>query len=258
MSPQTRAVLVVGAAGTLGAATCRVLADRGATVWAADYQDPAATVSALPGSGHRSSRVDVTDDVAVAALLDEVWRDLPILDGLVYAAGANYTGYVASTSWPDYQRVMDVNVRGAFTVGKALAGRLVDEPRPFGTVWLSSVAGLAGEAGGSVYCASKFALIGFVQSFASEIAASGGRANAVCPGNVDSPMLRQLARQVGERDGIDGGALLDEWARACAFGRLIEPDEVARTCAWLVSPDASGISGQTVVVDGPVAAGGAQ
>ncbi len=258
MNRQPGAVLVVGAAGTLGAATCRVLAERGATVWAADNQDPSDAVSALAGSGHRSSRVDVTDEAAVAALLEEVWHALPTLDGLVYAAGTNYTGYVASTSWPDYQRVMDVNVRGAFTVGKALAGRLEADPRPFGTVWLSSVAGLVGEAGGSVYCASKFALIGFVQSFASEIAANGGRANAVCPGNVDSPMLRRLAEQVGEREGVDGDALLAEWANACAFRRLIEPDEVARTCAWLVSPDASGISGQTVVVDGPVAAGGAQ
>ncbi|MGN6300132.1 MAG: SDR family NAD(P)-dependent oxidoreductase [Angustibacter sp.] len=258
MSRPARAVLVVGAAGTLGAATCRVLADEGARVWAADFADAASVASALPGSGHGASRVDVTDEASVSALLEQVWDALPDLDALVYAAGTNYTGYVASTSWPDYERVMDVNVRGAFTVGKALAQRLTAQPRSFGTVWLSSVAGLVGEAGGSVYCASKFALIGFVQSFASEIAASGGRANAVCPGNVDSPMLRSLAAQVAERQGVDGDALLAQWASACAFERLIEPDEVARTCAWLVSPDASGISGQTVVVDGPVAAGGAQ
>lgn len=255
MSRAPRAVLVVGAGGTLGAATCRVLADQGATVWAADYADAAAVVAALPGTGHRTSRVDVTDEAAVTSLLAEVWDAMPPLDGLVYAAGTNYTGYVASTSWPDYERVMDVNVRGAFTVGKALARRLEADPRPFGTVWLSSVAGLVGEAGGSVYCASKFALIGFVQSYAAEIAAHGGRANAVCPGNVDSPMLRQLAEQVGRREGVDGDVLLRQWAEACAFRRLIEPDEVARTCAWLVSPDASGISGQTVVVDGPVAGG---
>lgn len=108
-----------------------------------------------------------------------------------------------------------------------------------------------GEAGGSVYCSSKFALIGFVQSYASEIAKYGGRANAVCPGNVDSPMLRQLADQVAVREATTTDLLLDAWARSTAFNRLIEPLEVARACVWLASAESSGISGQTIVVDGP-------
>jgi enoyl-[acyl-carrier-protein] reductase (NADH) len=68
-------------------------------------------------------------------------------------------------------------------------------------------------------------------------------------------MLRTLAERVAEREGVDAVALLHEWEDATAFRRLIEPAEVARTCAWLLSCESSGISGQSIVVDGPVAAG---
>lgn len=250
-------VLIVGAAGAIGTVICQVLAERGIRVHAADASDPSAVVAGLAGSvPHRADVVDVTDRSSVEDLLGSAWDpDDGPLTGVVYAAGANYTGYVAATSWPDYERVMAVNVRGAFHVGQALSRRLIDQPRTLSTVWLSSVAGLVGEAGGSVYVASKFALIGFVQSLAAEIAASGGRANAVCPGNVDSPMLRTLVAKVAEREHVAADALLTDWQNATSFRRLITPLEVARTCAWLLSPDASGISGQSIVVDGPVAAG---
>jgi NAD(P)-dependent dehydrogenase (short-subunit alcohol dehydrogenase family) len=248
-------VLVIGAAGTIGAATCRVLAERGTTIWASDHREPRSAVGPLEGGPHHFATVDVTDPKSVTDLVDEVWEAPSQLAGVVYAAGTNYTGYVATTSWPDYDRVMDVNLRGAFHVGQALAARLHAEPRPLSTVWLSSVAGLVGEAGGSVYVASKFGLLGFVQSLASEIARDGGRANAVCPGNVDSPMLVELAERVGAREGTPADSLLRDWARSNAFGRLIDPAEVARTCAWLVSEESSGISGQTIVVDGPVPTG---
>lgn len=247
---QRGTVLVIGAAGTLGRAICTVLADQGAAVWAADAQACDSVVAGLGGSGHHASIADVTDERSVDALIGQVWATGGFT-GAVYAAGTNYTGPVATTSWPDYDRVMSVNLRGAFHVGKELGSRLRAAPQDLPTVFLSSVAGLKGESGGSVYCASKFALIGFVESFASEIAQYGGRANAVCPGNVDSVMLRQLAAQVAEREGTTLERLLAEWSDATAFRRLIEPAEVARACAWLVSAESSGISGQTIVVDGP-------
>lgn len=251
-APASRA-LVIGAAGVIGRAVCHTLALRGWTVEAADRDECVAVVGTLPGSNHSGHQVDVTDLGSVSRLFDATWSSN--LRGVVYAAGANYTGYLATTSWPDYERVMAVNVRGAFHVGSELARRLNAEPRTLGSVFLSSVAGLAGEAGGSVYCASKFALIGFVESIAAEIASNGGRANAVCPGNVDSEMLRHLVAQVADRQGRDADELLNEWVNSSAFRRLLSPDEVARACAWLLSEDASGISGQTIVVDGPPAGG---
>ncbi|MFD4956220.1 SDR family NAD(P)-dependent oxidoreductase [Streptomyces sp. NPDC058451] len=248
-------VAVVGAAGALGRAVCEAVARRGHTVWAVDTVDPSDALTDLPGSGHRAGPVDVTDQGSVERMLRDAAGDGERLDGLVYAAGVNYTGPVATTDWSQYDRLMEVNLRGAFRTGQALARSLAADPHPFGAVFLSSTAGLRGEAGGSVYCASKFGLIGFVQSFAAEIAAYGGRANTVCPGNVDSPMLRRLAAQVAERERTTETEVLARFADASAFRRLIDPAEVARTCAWLVSADSSGISGQTLVVDGPPPAG---
>ncbi|MFF2330578.1 MULTISPECIES: SDR family NAD(P)-dependent oxidoreductase [unclassified Streptomyces] len=249
-------VVVVGAAGALGRAACAALAARGHAVWAADAADPSPALAGLPGGGHHAVRVDVTEQTSVDELLRTAWEGPDArLDGLVYAPGVNVTGPVADLDWPGYERLMDVNLNGAFRTGQALARMLATDARPFGSVFLSSTAGLRGEAGGAAYSASKFGLIGFVQSFAAEIAGYGGRANAVCPGNVDSPMLRRLAAQVAERESAPAEEVLARFADASAFRRLIDPGEVGRVCAWLVSAESSGISGQNLVVDGPPPAG---
>lgn len=107
------AVLVVGAAGTLGAATCREIAARGYQVWAADFADCAPLVDTLTGTGHRVATVDVTDEASTDQLVAAAWSEQQ-LSGVIYAAGTNYTGPVATTSWPDYDRVMNVNLRAHF------------------------------------------------------------------------------------------------------------------------------------------------
>lgn len=233
--------VVIGASGTIGHACVQ--------------QFPSAEVHALDLStpviaGVACGPIDVTDLQDVRATLREINTSQQIT-GLIYAAGVNTTGYLTDVDWPDYEKVMAVNLKGAFHVGAVLEELLRDDPHQLGTVFVSSVAGLIGEAGGTIYCASKFGLLGFVQSFAAEIAPLGGRANSVCPGNVDSPMLTQLASALAERHGTTEASILTDMSNGCAFGRLITPQEVAQTCAWLVSQQASGISGQTIVVDGP-------
>lgn len=237
--------LVIGAGGTLGRACVeRYLAD-GRDVIAADLHSPS-----IPGA--MGLALDVTDVDAVEQALSDLDENDP-LTALVYAAGLNVTGPVDQTDWGSYERVLAVNLTGAFHVGAAMQKRLRRYPRTLGMVFLSSTAGLTGEAGGSVYCATKFGLRGFVESFAAEVAPFGARANSVCPGNVDSPMLSELAHRIGEREGRSGESVLAELAHSCAFGRLLQPAEIAATCVWLTSPEASAISGQTIVVDGPPA-----
>lgn len=234
--------LVIGAAGTIGQACVERLARDGYDVIAADLTAPSAAGAAGIG-------LDVTDPDAVKAAIDHIESSGPI-QALVYAAGLNTTGPLDQTDWSDYERVMAVNLRGAFHVGWAIQPHLRTARREFGAAFISSTAGLAGEAGGSIYCASKFGLIGFVQSFASEIGPLRARANAVCPGNVDSPMLSVLADKIGTREGRSGESVMAELVASNAFHRLIDPAEVADTCAWLVSPQSGAISGQTIVVDG--------
>ena len=237
--------LVIGAAGHLGKACVEDLLATGSEVYAADLSKPSV-------AGAQAIELDVTNLASVKSKISEIEKSGPI-EALVYAAGVNFTGYVDQTDWQQYQKLMQVNLQGAFHVGAALQESMRSTRRDFSSVFISSTAGLKGEAGGSIYVATKFGLIGFVQSFASEIAQFGGRANAVCPGNVDSPMLRKLAGQIAARQSKTEEQVLGELAGSSAFNRLIDPREVARTCAWLLSSNSSGISGQTIVVDGPVA-----
>ena len=97
---------------------------------------------------------------------------------------------------------------------------------------------------------AKFGLLGLVESFAAEVAALGIRANAVCPGNVDSPMLEAVSEQIAAREGRPTEAVMEELVTAAASKRLVEPREVAETCLWLCSPASSGVTGESVNVDG--------
>lgn len=250
MTKTRRTVIVVGGAGAIGSSIAQVHAEQGDRVIVADLGDTAAIAAGLPGDGHAARKTDVTDLGSMMELLGPD-NSFGGYDAVVYSAGTNYTGPLATTDWAAYERLMAVNLRGAFHAGQAISLSLQRVKRPLSAVFLSSTAGLRGEGGGSVYCSTKFGLIGFVQSFAAEIAGYGGRANAVAPGNIDSPMLRHLAAEVGQREGIDTQSKLDEWAGLSAFNRLIEIREVATACAFLTGPASSGISGQTLVVDGP-------
>ncbi len=245
-----RHVVVVGGAGAIGSVVALVLAEQGMRVTVTDLADTDPVLATLPGDGHAGIRLDVTDrDHVLDALGPE--PSVGRYDALVFAAGTNYTGPVATTDWAAWDRVMTVNLRGAAHVGQAVSLGLEAEPRESSIVYLSSTAGLTGEGGASVYAASKFGLIGFMQCHASEIARFGARANAVCPGNIDSPMLCTLAEQVAVREGTSTEAMLAQFAGSTAFDRLIDIREVAHVIAFLASAASTGMSGQSVVIDGP-------
>ncbi|MBX3098860.1 MAG: SDR family oxidoreductase [Salinibacterium sp.] len=245
-----RHVVVVGGAGAIGSVVATVLAEQGMRVTVTDMSDTDALVTSLAGDGHAGLRLDVTSLEDVHSALG-VNPSVGRYDALIYAAGTNYTGPVATTDWAAWDRVLTVNLRGAAYVGQALAQGLEVDPRECSTVYFSSTAGLVGEGGASVYASSKFGLIGFMQCLASEVAQYGARVNAVCPGNIDSPMLRTLAAQVAERNGVATEETLTEFASSTAFKRLIDIREVANVVAFLASAASTGMSGQSVVIDGP-------
>jgi NAD(P)-dependent dehydrogenase (short-subunit alcohol dehydrogenase family) len=248
--------VVVGAAGAIGSAICRAYAEAGATVWAVDLNLTAARdlASGLGDGEHRGAAADVTDAGAVERLAAEVWSEGPI-DSVVYAAGVEFTADVAKTVWSDYRRLMAVNLDGAFYTAQAFVTRMLDASRPGSFVFLSSTAGKRGEPGASAYCASKFGLIGLVESFAAEVAAKGIRVNAICPGNVDSPMLRAVARGVARREGAGYEAVMEQFANVAAARRLVSPAEVAAVAVWLASPLASAVMGEAINVDACTLAG---
>ena len=238
--------VVIGAGGAIGAACARAFAEAGATVWSVDLLEQAAAgaLTDLAG-GHRTAACDVTDPASCERLAELVGK----ADSVVYAAGLNADGNVVDIDWNAYRKVMAVNLDGAFHIGAAFGRRMSARGAGGAFVFLSSTAGLRGEAGASIYCASKFGLIGFVESMAAEFAGERIRVNTVCPGTVDSPMLRDVARRIAERTGADAEDIWREMAHSGAARRLVTPAEVATLCLHLASPASAAITGTTVRVD---------
>ena len=226
----TRRCAVLGAAGAIGAACMAALAADGTEPLGID----------LAGAAHAC---DVTDAEALARLA----RGLGPVDGVIYAPGRVFSAEVTATDWARYRALMAVNLDGAFHAAAAFAGPMIGAGRPGAFAFLSSMAGLRGEANASAYCASKFGLIGLAESLAAEWTPHGIRANAVCPGNVDSPMLRRVAEDAAR--GGDAAVVYEGFAAVGAARRLVTPQEVAAVCAWLVSDAASGVTGTAVRVD---------
>lgn len=233
---QDARVAVIGAGGAIGAALCAVLAREGAEPLACDINTEAARVEP----------VDVTDPDDVAALAGRVGAPL---DGLVYAAGVAFTARLGRIDWAEYRRLMAVNLDGAFHCCQAFLPALRAGAGGGSVVLISSMAGLRGEAGASAYAASKFALIGLAESFAAEGTEQGPRVNALCPGNVDSPLLRKVARDIAREQGGTEDKVYSGMARVGAAERLVRPEEVAEAALWLLSPAAGGVTGTSMRVD---------
>ena len=256
--------VVLGGRGTIGGAVSCAFADAGAEVVVADLPDQArATPPAdlladaspqdvaeppVSGPGIEFRVVDVRSPESVEDLATYVW-DTGGADAIVYAPGVNYTDYVVDTDWDEYRRLMAVNLDGAFYTAKSFGFRQLAAARGGSFTFVASTAGKRGESGASVYCATKFGLIGLVESFADEVASHGVRVNAVCPGNVRGPMIDWLATAVAEREAIPVGDVERRFEAASAAGRFVRPEEVGAVCVWLASPAASAVMGASIVVD---------
>ncbi len=242
--------VVVGGAGAIGAAITRAFATAGArlTVLDSDASRARQVIDGLPGSAHAAGEVDVTERGSVGASAEWSWASGAV-DSVTYAAGVAETADLVDLDWDDYHRVLAVNLHGALHVAQEHARRMLAASRPGAFVFLASSAGKRPEAGASAYCASKFGLLGAVLSFAAEVADADIRVNAICPGNVDTPMLRRVAELQAARDGGDPEALLARYADEAAARRLVTVDEVAATAVFLASPLSSGIVGESVNVD---------
>jgi NAD(P)-dependent dehydrogenase (short-subunit alcohol dehydrogenase family) len=246
LEPGHRAV-VVGAAGAIGAAVCRGYAAAGAAVLGLDLNAAAAgaLIATLPGGGHDSAALDVTDLSAVTAAAERAAR--AGVSSLCYAAGVAPTFEVLDFDWAAYRRTMAINLDGALHCAYAF-GREMVTAGGGSMSFISSAAGKQGAVGAAAYCASKFALRGVVESFAGEVGPRGIRVNAVCPGEVDSPMLARVAVAQAARRGTDAASELTDWAAAAALRRLVRPAEVADAVVWLASGQASAITGASIDV----------
>jgi NAD(P)-dependent dehydrogenase (short-subunit alcohol dehydrogenase family) len=227
-------ILVTGAAGGIGLACVQRLVADGAAVAAADLRAPEGTGAAL------ALAADVTDADAAQRLVDAAAEGLGGLDGLVLAAGIHWTGPTHEMAPEAFRQVLDVSVLGTFLCCRAALPGFVEQGDGR-IVTLGSTASLGGAPGLAAYSAAKGAVLNLTRSIAVEYARAGVRANCLCPGSTDTPLLRRLMA-----DRADPDAFRDKHP----IGRFAQPEEIAASAAFLLSDEASFYVGSAVVVDG--------
>jgi NAD(P)-dependent dehydrogenase (short-subunit alcohol dehydrogenase family) len=206
--------------------------------------DKAAADLAAGGGEVSTAAFDVADEAAVEAAL----RGLPV-EVLVSNAGWASSAPLERISLADWRAMLDVHATGAFLCIRAVLPGMRE--RTHGRiVVVASVASLVGAPYVAAYTAAKHAALGLVRAVAAEVAGKGITANAVCPGYVDTPMTDTSVARIAAATGRSPDDARAALARTSPLGRLITPEEVAATVAWLVSEEAAAVNGQAIVIDG--------
>jgi len=235
--------IVTGSGRGIGRAIALELAAAGVKVvvnYAGRSDKAEETVDLIRGAGGEGVAVqaDVSQQVDVDRLVRTALDHFGKIDILVNNAGINRDTLLLRMKEADWDAVMATNLKGVFLCSKAVSKGMLKQ-RSGVIVNISSVVGLSGNAGQANYAAAKAGIIGFTKSVAKEFASRGIRVNAVAPGYIFTDMTETLP------EGTQGDIL-----RAIPLGRIGNPEEVAKVVKFLVSPEASYITGQTLSVDG--------
>lgn len=240
-----KVAFVTGAASGIGLATVKRLASEGASIYACDINAEAlaSTGDALRAQGLAvtSEVLDVTDEAACRAAIENCVRRLGTLDILCNIAGMVMTRHFADLDSATWRRVMDVNTNAVFVLCHAALPHLLESQGNI--VNISSTAGIAGLPYNSAYCASKAAVLGLSKALAVEFAGRGVRVNAICPGAVNTPLIKDLP--------LPEGADLQLYGRMSPLTPYFaEPEEIADALAYLASERARFVTGSALVIDG--------
>lgn len=241
-----RHALVTGAASGIGEATAKELARAGATVWIADIDFAAAQALAPSVPSAKALSLDVTSPESIANAVSQVGR----LDILVNNAGIGHVGSIEATEPEDFDRLMQVNVRGVYLVTRAFLPLLLaahDHREAVGTIVnIASVAGLVGIRQRFAYCTSKGAVLAMTRQLAVEYPRTL-RVNAICPGTVQSPFVEAYLEKF-HKDNKD--EMRAELRARQPVGRLGRPEEIAAMVRYLASDEAAFINGSLLNIDG--------
>jgi len=283
-----KVAIVTGAGQGIGRGIARRLAREGAHVVIAEYdaENAMAVAQEIEAAGGRALayRVDISDVAAVQKMVADVAEQLGRIDILVNNAGVAQTKPMLDLTEADWDRVLDVNLRGAFFMIQAVARQMIKQiPEPLGQgtagpadlssskgqaataesaveepllasygkiVNLSSVAGRRGRSFQTHYAASKAGIISLTQSTALALAPYRINANAICPGIVPTPMWQQIDKDKGQLFDAKPGEAMASFIRSVPLQRAATIEDVAGAVAFFCSSDSDYITGQTLNVDG--------
>ena len=243
--------LVTGASGGIGGAIALRLAAAGARVSLAGRREAAllALSGRLGDKQGASQAFDVTDENAVGEAIASIRAAAGPIDILVNNAGTSRSAPFARTDAALWSDMLAVNLTGSYLVTRAVAGEMLAR-RAGRIVNIASTAGLVGFAYVSAYVAAKHGLVGLTRALAVEFARQGVTVNAVCPGYTETPMLERAVANITAKTGRSESEARATLAAGNPGGRLVTPEEVADAVLWLVSPGASAVTGQAIVVAG--------
>jgi 3-hydroxybutyrate dehydrogenase len=247
-----RHALVTGGARGIGLACARALQQRGAslTLLGRDARALDQAVALLGREGQvRAVVADIADAATVQAAFERAVQDGGVVDVLVNNAGQAVSQRFERTDAALWQSMIAVNLNGTYHCTQAVLpgmvaagwGRIIN---------VASTAGLVGYPYVSAYCAAKHGVVGLTRALALEVARKGVTVNAVCPGFTETDIVRDAVNNIVSKTGRTAQAARDELAARNPQGRLVQPEEVADTVAWLALPSSSSINGQAIAVDG--------
>ena len=245
-----RVALITGAASGIGAATAARFAAEGAAIIGLDLAKPADdawTTVAGSARGAIFAEADVRDEAAVKAAVDAGLAQFGRIDVLVNAAGVVGFGSAHTLEVAEFERVLDINLKGSFLVAKHVLPGMI-ERRSGSIVHIASVEGLVGISGQLAYNASKGGVVLMAKNMALDYSPLGIRVNCICPGGVETPMTAML-----QMEGLK--ALGEKLRKLHPLGRFGRPEEIAAAALFLASDDASFVTGSALVVDGGYTAG---
>jgi 3-oxoacyl-[acyl-carrier protein] reductase len=244
MRLKDKVAIVTGAASGIGEATAVKFAREGAKVAVCDVNLAACekVAAGIAGAGGVAIAIhlDVTRKDSVAAMVSAVMQAFGRIDTLVNNAGIVQDAQLRKMTEEQFDRVVDVNLKGVYNCTKAVVDIMLEQGS--GCILnASSIVGLHGNFGQTNYAATKFGVIGMVKTWARELGRKGVRANAVCPGFIETPILKSMPDKV-----------IRMMEDKVPMGRLGRPEEIANTYAWLASDEASYVNGAVIEVSGGV------
>jgi len=242
MRLKDKVAIITGSARGIGQATAVKFAAEGARVVVCDLDRKAVdeVVAQITASGGQAVgfTLNVTDKASIAAMVKGVTDKYGRVDVLVNNAGIVDDAMLRKMTDDQFERVIDINLKGTYNCARAVVDIMIAQGA--GVILnASSVVGIYGNFGQTNYAASKFGVIGMAKTWARELGRKGIRANAVCPGFVETTILKSIPQKVMQ-------AMIDR----VPLGRLAKPEEIANTYAFLASDEASYINGAVIEVSG--------